>query len=531
MDEAPLPPLSLTYLAAFLEREGIEVRIVDFLVTPYRPAKLRRELADFRPQLVGATCVTLNYPCAARMLKACKDFDRNIVTVIGGPHVTFTAEETLLRSPWIDVVVIGEGENTLLDLAMAVDGGEDIRQVAGIAFADGRAVVRSEARRPIADLDQLPTPARHLLPLSKYRALGMPCTVITGRGCPYQCIFCSGRRMFGPGIRYRSPGLVVDEIEKVHRDFGFPQVNIVDDTFTLNHRHASEVCEEMLRRRLNVSWAAFARVDTVTPDLAELMKRAGCVWVLFGVESGDEGILKTIRKGTTRDKVRAGVKTVREAGIMAFNSFILGLPGESPETVRTSMSFAQELDRDFGAAYGFHVLSPLPGTQLYEKADEYGIRILSRNLSHYDANHVITETPLMKAGMMKDVVTAYERQMEEASRETRRRADAGDPYYVDMVERNDRKTVVWKLLEREAIERAGRAVPVTSVDLDAAVGQLARLVSGRLGMPVDAVERWLDVMVADGLVRQEVEGNTVRWRWSDCAELQAHAAAPAAVPT
>ncbi|TET43063.1 MAG: B12-binding domain-containing radical SAM protein, partial [Dehalococcoidia bacterium] len=215
LEESPLPPLSLSYLASVLIREGIEVKILDFLVAQYHPRKLRRELDEYRPQLVGATCVTLNYPIARRMLKVCKTFDPHIFTVIGGPHVTFALEETLLRSPWIDAIVIGEGERTLVELARAVEEGKDIHHVPGIAFVDGGMVVKTRPQARIEDLDQLPLPVRELLPMARYRALGTPCTVITSRGCPYSCIFCSGHRMFGPKVRFRSPGLVVDEIEKL----------------------------------------------------------------------------------------------------------------------------------------------------------------------------------------------------------------------------------------------------------------------------------------------------------------------------
>jgi len=368
LEESPVPPLSLSYLASVLNREGIEVKILDFLVTQYLPKKLRRELEEYQPQLVGATCVTLNYPIARRMLKACKAFDPHIFTVIGGPHVTFASEETLLQSPWIDAVVIGEGERTLVELVRAVEEDKDIHQVPGIAFADGGMVVKTPPQARIENLDQLPLPARELLPMARYRALGTPCTVITSRGCPYSCIFCSGHRMFGPKVRFRSPGLVVDEIEKLQRDFGLAKINIVDDTFTLNHHHTRAVCEEILRRNLQIKWSVFARVDRISEDLAQLMKRAGCEWILFGVESADEEILKTIRKGITLDEVRRGVKIAAEAGIGVFNSFIFGLPGESWDTALKSMAFGDELYHKYGAKYGFHILSPLPGTDLYERA-------------------------------------------------------------------------------------------------------------------------------------------------------------------
>ena len=515
LEEAPLPPLSLAYLAGALESEGVEVQILDFLVARYRPAKLRQKLDEFRPQLVGATCVTLNYPTAARMLKACKDFDSSIVTVIGGPHATFALNETLLRAPWIDAVAIGEGDRTVVELARAVEGGNDIRQVAGIAFADGDTVVKTEYRPQIDDLDQLPMPSRHLLPLGRYKALGAPCTVITSRGCPYHCIFCSGHRMFGGKVRFRDPGLVVDEIEQIHRDLGFPQVNIVDDTFTLNHRHAGQVCEEMLRRNLEVKWSAFARVDTVTKDLAELMKRAGCTWVLFGVESSDEGILKTIKKGITPDKVRSGVKIATDAGIKIFNSFIFGLPGESPDTARRSIAFGDELDRKYGAKYGFHILSPLPGTELYERAKDYHLHILSRNWARYDANQVITESPTMSPDMVREVMAVCERNLDNARKYIRRRADAGDPEYTQRIEEEESRNFVWRLLSGDVVERLGRVAVANAIHPSVAEAELVQRVSRRVDLPFEMVQQRVGNLVADDLLRLEPGDDGLRWRWSD----------------
>ena len=168
LEENPIPPLSLAYLASVLRQEGVEVEIVDHLVSMYSPSKLRDKLREFKPQMVGATCVTLNYPIASRIMKVCKEFDPQIVTMIGGPHATFAIEETLLKAHWIDLLVVGEGERTLVELAEAIDKGDDFRRVPGIAYRDGDRAVRTEPRPLIEDLNELPLPARGLLPLSKY---------------------------------------------------------------------------------------------------------------------------------------------------------------------------------------------------------------------------------------------------------------------------------------------------------------------------------------------------------------------------
>ncbi len=521
LEESPLPPLSLSYLASVLDREGIEVKILDFLVTRYHPRKLRQELEEYRPQLVGATCVTLNYPIATRMLKICKAFDPTIVTVIGGPHVTFALEETLLQAPWIDAIVIGEGEKTLAELARALEEGKDFHQVAGIAFVDGGVVVKTSPQTHIENLDQIPLPSRGLLPMARYRALETPCTVITSRGCPYSCIFCSGRRMLGPKVRFRNPGLVVDEIEQIQRDFGSTQINIVDDTFTLNHHHAQAVCEEMLRRNLKIKWSVFARVDTVTEDLAQLMKRAGCEWMLFGVESADEEILKTIRKGITPDGVVQGVKIAAEAGIGVFNSFILGLPGESWDTAMKSMAFADELYRKYGAKYGFHILSPLPGTELYERAKDYGIRILSRNWTRYNANEPITETATISKEMIKEAISIYDWALECAWDYIKLQAKSGDAQCAEMVEGKNKETFVWTLLQRDVIEGLGRMAAATAFNPSNAEVELARRVSQKLGIHIAVVQRRLRELVAKGVLRLEPGGDGLRWRWSETQKLGA----------
>jgi len=528
LEESPLPPLSLSYLAGVLNREGIDVKILDFLVTRYHPRKLRRELEEYRPHIVGATCVTLNYSIARRMLKVCKAFDPHIFTVIGGPHVTFALEETLLQSPWIDAIVIGEGERTLVELARAVAENKDIRHVPGIAFADGDRVVKTSTRRLIENLDQLPLPARELLPMARYRALGTPCTVITSRGCPYSCIFCSGHRMFGPRVRFRSPGLVVDEIEKLQRDFGLAKINIVDDTFTLNHNHARAVCDEMLRRNLKMKWSVFARVDRISKDLAQLMSRAGCEWVLFGVESADEGILKTIKKGTTPEDIRRGVKIAAEAGINVFNSFILGLPGESRDTAHKSLAFGDELYQKYGAKYGFHMLSPLPGTEIYERAEDYGIRILSRNWARHNANEPITETATMTREMVKEAMSFYNRGIEAAWDDIKQQAKDGDAQCAEIIEGKERNEFVWALLQGDVIEKLGGMASAGILNTGDAQAELARRVSQRLGIEVTLSQRRISELIARGVLQLESKGNGLRWQWTDTQNLKlANANTPA----
>jgi radical SAM superfamily enzyme YgiQ (UPF0313 family) len=326
--------------------------------------------------------------------------------------------------------------------------------------------------------------------------------------------------MFGPGVRFRSPGLVVDEIEKLQRDFGLAKINIVDDTFTLNHNHTGAVCEEMLRRDLKLKWSVFARVDRISEDLAQLMNRAGCEWVLFGVESGDEGILKTIKKGITPEDVRRGVKIAAEAGINVFNSFILGLPGESRETALKTLAFGDELYRKYGAKYGFHMLSPLPGTEIYERAKDYGIRILSRNWSRYNANEPITETATMSREMVKEAMSFYNRGIEAAWDDIKQQAKSGDAECAEIIEGKERNELVWALFQGDIIEKLGGMASAGTLNAGGARAELARRVSQRLGIDVEVTQRRIGELIAMGVLQLESKGNGLRWQWTDNQNLK-----------
>jgi radical SAM superfamily enzyme YgiQ (UPF0313 family) len=326
--------------------------------------------------------------------------------------------------------------------------------------------------------------------------------------------------MFGPKVRFRSPGLVVDEIEQLQRDFEFARINIVDDTFTLKHDHTRAVCEEMLRRELKIRWSVFARVDRISEELAQVMKQAGCEWMLFGVESADERILQTVKKGITRDDVRRGVRIASEAGVNVFNSFILGLPGESRETAHKSLAFGDELYQKYGAKYGFHMLAPLPGTEIYERAEDYGIRILSRNWTRYNANEPITETATMSREMVKEAISVYDGGIEAAWDDVERRAKDGDPQCAEIIEEKERSEFVWALLRGDVIEKLGRITSAAARNDGSPESELARRISGKLGADVEATRRRVGELIATGVLRQESRGNGLRWHWSDTEKLK-----------
>jgi radical SAM superfamily enzyme YgiQ (UPF0313 family) len=406
ISETPSPPLGLAYLGAALEQAGVQVKVLDYVVYPYRHDALESVLKEFKPHVAGATAVSMTFDHAKQILRDVKTIDPQILTVMGGPHVTFCERQTLETFPELDVVVLGEGEATLVELLHAIECARNFDTVSGIAYRLGSKIRTTPKRKRIKNLDALPSPARYLLPLGRYRALGMPMSITTSRGCPYQCIFCVGRKMVGARVRYHSADRVAAELQTL-ANLRFHQINIADDLFTANQNHCLAVCEEILRRNLEINWTAFARVDTVSERLLSKMKAAGCTAVSFGIESANPAILNTIKKGITVQQTQDAVRKCLRVGITPYGSFILGLPGETPETIKETTAFAANLQQE-GLAYGFHILAPFPGTEVREQSNRLGIRILTDDWSRYDANRAVSETASVNHRMLDAVVVDWE---------------------------------------------------------------------------------------------------------------------------
>lgn len=523
LEEAPAPPLGVTYVAAAFEAAGAEVRIFDYIVSRYTPEKLNAQIDAFEPHVLGATSVTLNFPVAARILDRAKQHRPSMITVMGGPHASFDDRNTLTGYPGIDLIVRGEGEGTIAELmACGMDPGAWDR-IKGISFRRDGGIVATEPRPFIEDLDGLPLPARHLLPLSRYQALGYPISIITSRGCPYSCIFCLGRRMVGSRVRQRSPRLVVDEIEQI-LSYGIDRINVADDLFVSNRGKVTEVCEEMLTRGLRFAWSAFARVNTVDRQTLRLMRKAGCDSISFGVESGNREMLKRIRKGITLEQVREAVSLCREAGIIAHASFIAGLPGETGETLAETDRFAAEL----GALYGYHYLTPFPGTTVREEVSRYDLEILTDDWTRYDANSAIVRTSALPPAEIERFVGAFEGQVREAWEgmvEGYRRKT--NPPGIDLqVEGHFRMKLVYRLLSEDLVEKwggfsdgdAGMGEEALLGRLCRRIEQAARADGGLEGGPESdlvggLVEKTLRSLVSLGHIGLDRQGDRVQWHW------------------
>ncbi|MBU0972156.1 MAG: B12-binding domain-containing radical SAM protein [Proteobacteria bacterium] len=507
LEEVPSPPLGLTYIAAACEAAGARVTILDYIVRGYSETKLKKELNAFDPDIVGINCVTLNFNQAADILCVVKQNNPDVITLMGGPHVSFDSENTLISYPEIDIVVKGEGEETLQELLGVIHTPENWHTIQGIAFrANGK--IRTTPRRPfIKDLDSLPLPARHLLPMARYQALGYPVSIITSRGCPNQCIFCLGRRMVGHKVRFRSAVHIADEIE-VLLSLGTRFINIADDLFTASKRRVTQLCNELLKRKLQVSWSAFSRVNTIDTQTLKLMKSAGCHSVSFGIESGNPEMLKRVKKGITIAQAKKAATACREAGIRGHASFMVGLPGETHETMNDSLKLQKELEIE--SAY--HFLAPFPGTTVREDIADYDLEILTNDWDEYNANKSIVRTSALSPEEMDAFVDDAGQENRKIWEDLKKRYEnkTATPFEQMQVGGHYRMEMIFKLLTQDFIEQQ----PLFSGDSDTCLKDLCVKISAMANLDVDFTEFTIKDLIEKGYIQKEDSSGKVRFFWA-----------------
>ncbi len=397
------PPLGLGYIGAVLEENDIEVSAIDMNIPAvdvrdrlsvigfeidHSFERLEGQIGRGRPVIVGISAYTETYTNALRIARTAKEVDPSVVTVVGGPHVTFRDREAV-EDPYVDVVVRREGEFTVFELAKHfLEGGVDLDDVLGITFQrDGR-VVSTPPRPFLEDLDALPFPARDLFPIYEYQ---FPGSILTARGCPGRCIFCAAGAMSGNRYRMRTPVNVLEELQDLHGRYGLEFFVFVDDTFTVYPNRTHEICKMIEESGLDIRWGCSTRANTVTHMTLEGMAKAGCVEIQFGVESGSDRILRSIRKGITVEDVRKAVGWARELGMDVVCSFMLPHPEDEEGTLMETKRFIDELLR-LGAGVTIAYTTPFPGTFLFENMEELGLTLKTSDWSDFDCSTPILET-------------------------------------------------------------------------------------------------------------------------------------------
>ena len=397
----PFIPLGIAYLGAVAEKAGHQVTVIDCQAEKLSYQAFRNRISQIPSDIVGVTSTTLLYNSAKQLLTIAKETHPNATTIIGGSHATFWDTNALQECPALDIVVRREGETTFLEILQRLQEDKTLEGVLGLTYRAKDGTIHQNPDRPfLQDLDSLPFPAYHLLPLEAFHRMGktiFPLT--TSRGCVQWCDFCSTVRMFGRGYRMRSPKNVVDEIEMLHNKYGESQFTFYDDAFTVNRNHVLQMCEEIKTRKLKISWDCETRVDLVDQELLQTMHDTGCLAVWFGVESGSEKILGQMNKKIKKDQTRAAFKMAQKAGLMVIASAIIGFPGETEETAWETINFIKELNPD---DIGFYVATPYPGTPMYELVKKNGwLRITDFN--RYDTATPTFETPLLSMERIREI--------------------------------------------------------------------------------------------------------------------------------
>jgi radical SAM superfamily enzyme YgiQ (UPF0313 family) len=381
------PPLGLGYLASNLAKEGIQVKIIDLDFSRDIYNDLKELLGKMPPRVVGITTLTQNYFLALQTAGLVKKLAPGTTVVMGGPHVSYTWEE-VLKNPSIDIAALFEGEQTMVDIFHQVESqNPDFNKVKGIAFRGGDKLVCTPVRSLLEDLDSLPYPARHLLPINFYRRPG---TIMTSRGCPVKCIFCISSTFEG-NYRPRSAGNVVGEIESMRSSWGIREFYFIDNVFTVNRQRVEDICRQLITKRLNIFFNCVSRVDLLTVELVKLLKAAGCIRIEIGVESGAQQNIDAMEKKIKLESVFDAVEIVAGAGIRPMFTFQIGSPYDTPGTIQQTHELAAYL-RSKGALTFFSIMTPYPGTPLALNAGQLGITIHARSWQEYRTSNPVYDT-------------------------------------------------------------------------------------------------------------------------------------------
>jgi radical SAM superfamily enzyme YgiQ (UPF0313 family) len=410
------------------------------------------------------------------------------------------------------LIFIGEADDTITEFVPLMKQKSKWHNIPGIAFQQDDEIVNNGRRSFIMDVDRIPMPARHLLPISRYQAFGYPVSMITGRGCPHSCIFCLGRKMVGSKVRRRDPQLVLDEIEQIV-NLGFERINIADDLFASDTKRVKEICNGIKERNLKFTWSAFARVDTVNQEMFDAMATAGCDSISFGVESGNPEMLKRVKKGITLTQATNAINMCKQAGMLAHASFMVGLPGETKETLSQTAAFAESLK----ILFGYHYLAPFPGTTLCEKVDEYDLEILTKDWAKYDANDAIVKTSSLEPQDIRDFVALYDAEMNGLWQKVLEGYGKGTNTPLDdmRVEGHRRMNLTFKILKDDLIEKHGVIEPnLFQGSKDRALRELCQ----RIIIGTNANSREVNNTISDfanrGYLQAAISDQGCNWHWA-----------------
>ena len=401
LEEGPIVtytmPVGLGYLASMLENAGHEVNIVDAYCMKSPWQELEEKIKKFSPEVIGITSLSDQRASCYQLIRLIKSIGSRIKVVLGGHHPTLMFEQILQKFP-VDAVVLGEGEVTMVELVKAWQENKEIDEINGIAFCKNQKIIKTDPREMISNLDTIPFPAYHLIDISAYKGwhfidqifslLGrgtrdyQQASLITSRGCPGKCSFCSVRQMWGPKWRKRSPHNVVDEIEMLYKKYNVEFFVFADDIFSVDQKRVMSICEEILQRGIKIDWGFQTAVKFVSSDMLNLAAKAGCKAVIYGVESASETILKKISKNITVDQIINAFELTKNAGMLTGAYLMVGNIGEDRITIRETIKLLKVIKPDIIVP---QILMICPGTELFE---------IAKSQNFINDNYWLSDLPL-----------------------------------------------------------------------------------------------------------------------------------------
>jgi len=384
-------PISLPSIAGLLRERGLDVKIVDCVAEEYDSQKTIKIIKKYDPGLIIFNIATVTYEGDKNFMALVRKAQPKAHLTAIGIHVTALAMETLIDTK-LDSVIRGEPEMTALKLAIALQQEKSLKKIKGLSCKGNPSLINNQARPMISDLDTLPFPARDLInnKLYKMPVYNRPYTlIITSRGCPNGCSFCTASLYYGSKIRMRSPENILAEIKEVLQVHKIKDITFWADTFTYNRNFVFKLCQAIIDSGLKFRWMCNARVDKVDLEMLQIMKKAGCEIVSYGVESGVQKILDRVGKNITLKQIRQAFLWTRKAGLESAAYIIFGLPGETKKTIQETMRFVKKINPDY---IQFYSAIPYPGTKFYKEAFEKDW-IVTSNWEDFEQGKNIISTP------------------------------------------------------------------------------------------------------------------------------------------
>lgn len=410
-------PLALAYLAATAEELGYKIKIIDAMIMGYSFNDINKEIINFDPEVIGVTSWTQNIDSALQIISKSKKINPNLISIIGGSHASLMAKEILKENKLVDIVVKGEGEKTFSEILEKIEKNQNYSTIKGIIYRDNERIIENKDREKIKHLDNLPFPAYHLLPMDKYTVkyrlfdyervgqLGDKyCAISTCRGCPYNCIFCSSRALWGKNWRARSAENVIDEIKFLKEKYKIKVIDFMDDTVTIDKKRILKICELIKKEKLDISWTAGTRVDLFDKEIAKAFRTADCSLARLAPESGNQQSLNYLQKNFTLDDVRRAIKTAKDLKLSTSGNFILGVPGENRKMINNTITFAKKLNLTHTT---FSILDPLPGTKIFEIAKQNNLLLTDDWSKYTPMNSVLKLKDLKPKELEKLLIKAF----------------------------------------------------------------------------------------------------------------------------